>query len=222
MDFDLSIICSTLSSQGSAIACIVWEDLLKMRPYYQHFTDKQATNVIKFLSAITGVAAIALGMIVGHLGTIFMVAYSIMSALKGPLGGLFLAGICTPWVNRKGAAVGFVASFMINVWLIIGKFVRGGGNPTTLPLSDSGCDGNVASLKNATSVVMNHFSSSSRIAFPPEGNYNTLYDISYCYSGFIGIILTLVISSFVSLCTGNHYYFLYCLHSIFLWGTLVL
>ncbi|XP_066969670.1 sodium-coupled monocarboxylate transporter 1-like [Macrobrachium rosenbergii] len=195
---------STLSSQGSAIACIIWEDLLKNRPYFHHFTDKQATNVIKILSGITGVAAIALGMIVGHLGTIFMVAYSIMSALKGPLGGLFLSGICTPWVNRKGAAVGFVASFMINVWLIIGKFLRGGGNPTTLPLSVSGCDGNSVTFQNATSSVVDHMPvpPSSDIAFPPMGKYNNLYDISYCYSGFIGIILTLVISSFVSVCTG--------------------
>nr|XP_027227543.1 sodium-coupled monocarboxylate transporter 1-like [Penaeus vannamei] len=40
---------SSLSSQGNAIACVVWEDFLKERPYFRDISDRSATNVIKFL-----------------------------------------------------------------------------------------------------------------------------------------------------------------------------
>lgn len=199
---------STLSSQGNAIACIIWEDLLKHQTYFHHFNDQQATNVIKVLSAVTGVVAVSAGVLVGYLGTIFMVTYSIMSALKGPLVGLFLAGFCAPWVNRKGAAVGFVASFMTNCWLIIGKFMRGGGNPTTLPLSVAGCPENVQLYLNDTDIGTSSNATvalspeMSAVAFPAKGESNTLYDMSYCYTGVLGIFLTVAISSMVSFITG--------------------
>ncbi|XP_063606817.1 sodium-coupled monocarboxylate transporter 1-like [Penaeus indicus] len=41
---------SSLSSQCNAMACVVWEDFLKDRSYFQKFSDRSATNVVKFLS----------------------------------------------------------------------------------------------------------------------------------------------------------------------------
>ncbi|XP_047469226.1 sodium-coupled monocarboxylate transporter 1-like [Penaeus chinensis] len=41
---------SSLSSQCNAMACVVWEDLLKDRSYFQKFSDRSATNVVKILS----------------------------------------------------------------------------------------------------------------------------------------------------------------------------
>lgn len=39
----------------------------------------------------------------------------------------------------QGAFVGFLVSFTFNVWIVVGKFLRGGGGPTKLPLSVAGC-----------------------------------------------------------------------------------
>ncbi|XP_042225903.1 sodium-coupled monocarboxylate transporter 2-like, partial [Homarus americanus] len=141
---------STLSSCGNSFACVVWEDFLKERPYFSRLGDVGATNVVKILSVMAGVAAICMGLMVEKLGSIFHVSNSILSAVGGPLNGLFFTGVCAPWVNAKGAVVGFVLSFIFSVWVVIGKFVRGGGSPPRLPLSTEGCPENLALFLNAT------------------------------------------------------------------------
>ncbi|XP_069942379.1 uncharacterized protein [Cherax quadricarinatus] len=92
------------------------------------------------------------------------------------------------------------------MWLVIGKFVRGGGSPPRLPLSTSGCPENLANNTNSTLVTLLTRASSSallpNLTTTPRSTHKTMYDISYCYSGVTGIIITLVISSLVSLCTG--------------------
>ncbi|XP_042241871.1 sodium-coupled monocarboxylate transporter 2-like [Homarus americanus] len=40
---------STLSSCGNSVACIIWEDFLKERPYFSSLSDASATNVVKLL-----------------------------------------------------------------------------------------------------------------------------------------------------------------------------
>ncbi|KAL7640631.1 UNVERIFIED_CONTAM: hypothetical protein RMT77_008906 [Armadillidium vulgare] len=82
---------------------------------------------------------VGLAFIVARLGTLFQVTYSVSGALIGPLDGLFITGISAPWVNKKGAFVGFVTSFLFNVWLLIGQMVYETGKTANLPLSTSGC-----------------------------------------------------------------------------------
>lgn len=54
----------------------------------------------------------------------------------------------------QGAVVGFLVSFTYNICVVVGKFVRGGGSPTRLPLSVAGCPENLgnASLTFLTST----------------------------------------------------------------------
>ncbi|ROT76754.1 hypothetical protein C7M84_004653 [Penaeus vannamei] len=148
---------SSLSSEGNAIACVVWEDFLKERPYFRDISDRSATNVIKCLSSLTGLIAIGVGLLAGKLGTIYYVISLIGAVIAGPLNGLFLAGMVIPWTNAKGAWAGMTFSLALNSWMVIGRT-----------------------------------------------DENTIYDISYCYNGAIGIISNLVVSSLVSCCTGPH------------------
>ena len=46
----------------------------------------------------------------------------------------------------QGAFIGFLASYSFNSWILVGKFLNGGGAPERLPLSVDGC----ASSLNAT------------------------------------------------------------------------
>nr|XP_045616868.1 sodium-coupled monocarboxylate transporter 1-like [Procambarus clarkii] len=145
---------SSLSSQGNSIACVIWVDFLKDRPNFKNISNRNSTNIVKLLSTITGVVAIFLGLLVGNLGTIFHVTNALMSVIRGPLIGMFLVGICAPWVSKKGAVVGFFLANVFSVWLMVGKFMRGGGSPEQLPLSTHGCP---ESLHNNTlSVSLNH------------------------------------------------------------------
>nr|XP_053639736.1 uncharacterized protein LOC128693897 [Cherax quadricarinatus] len=92
------------------------------------------------------------------------------------------------------------------MWLVIGKFVRGGGSPPRLPLSTSGCPENLANNTNSTLLTLLTSASSSallpNLTTTPQSTHKTMYDTSYCYSGVTGVIITLVISSLVSLGTG--------------------
>ncbi|XP_053629337.1 sodium-coupled monocarboxylate transporter 1 isoform X2 [Cherax quadricarinatus] len=204
---------STLSSCGNSFACIIWEDFLKDRPYFHRLSDASATNVVKLLSLITGMLAVCLSLLVEKMGGIYHVSNSILSSIAGPLAGVFFSGMCAPWVNAKGAIVGLIFSFSFNMWLVIGKFVRGGGSLVRLPLSTEGCAGNLTLLLNSTlsttSATDNVLATTSPadavlpISTISQGSTErTLYELSYCYSGVTGIALTYIVSSFVSLCTG--------------------
>ncbi|XP_042212541.1 sodium-coupled monocarboxylate transporter 1-like, partial [Homarus americanus] len=167
---------------------------------------------------MAGVAGICMGLMVEKLGSIFHVASSIVSAVGGPVTGLFFTGVCAPWVNAKGAVVGFVLSFIFSVWVVIGKFVRGGGSPPRLPLSTEGCPEDLALFLNAT--VTGLVNNTTRLADTmltttvlPDAvpanttavdgtQSNTIYEISYCYTGIIAVALTFIISSLISLLTG--------------------
>ncbi|XP_069970064.1 sodium-coupled monocarboxylate transporter 1 isoform X2 [Penaeus vannamei] len=197
---------SSLSSQGNAIACVVWEDFLKERPYFRDISDRSATNVIKFLSSMTGLVAIGVGLLAGKLGTINYVLSLVSAAIRGPLCGLFFVGMCAPWVNTKGAMAGLAFSLVVNTWMVIGRYVVSGKQPVRLPLSVDGClDQGAATALNATlGLLANATVDAASAAAPskPEEDENTIYDISYCYNGALGIIINFAVSSIVSCCTG--------------------
>ncbi|KAK3875130.1 hypothetical protein Pcinc_019983 [Petrolisthes cinctipes] len=200
---------SSLSSSGSSAACLVWEDFLKHRPYFSRLTDRQATNVIKLLTVLTGLVALGSGMLIGGLGTIFLVAHTVLSVITGPRSGLFLSGILLPWVNAKGALVGFLVSILCSCWLVMGKFLWGAA-PTMLPLSVYGCI-NTTSIINTTVTVFTSTTISSHTIFnattttPRDESATTstsVYDVSYCYVGMGGLLLMMLVASIVSLATG--------------------
>ncbi|XP_050704571.1 sodium-coupled monocarboxylate transporter 1-like [Eriocheir sinensis] len=189
---------SSLSSTGNSAACLVWEDFLKPLPFFSGLSDSSATLVVKILSSLTGVVAVGLGLLMGNLGNIFHVILSITSAVSGPLAGVFMAGILLPWTNAKGAFVGFFVSFIFNMWIAVGKFLRGGGGPTKLPLSVAGCPDTL----NVTLEAFTSTTISPNVTTDEMPQEEDMYDISYCFYGLIGISITLVVSGLVSVITG--------------------
>ncbi|ROT65751.1 sodium/solute symporter [Penaeus vannamei] len=202
---------SSLSSTANSIACVIWEDFLKHREYFKGISDRSATNVIKMLSVATGLLAIALGLLAGNLGSIFQMTQTVLGAISGPLIGIFISGICIPWANAKGAAVGFVASFLSCLTLVVGKFLRGGASPPMLPLSVAGCNATDAAVLGLNGTALDYegdvttpFLEQDFTTVGPDAQdeSKSIYDISYCYNGTIGILLTVIICSVVSLFTG--------------------
>ncbi|KAK3867908.1 hypothetical protein Pcinc_026669 [Petrolisthes cinctipes] len=203
---------SSLSSCGNAIACLIWEDFLKERPFFASLSQARATLVLKLISAIAGLSAIFLGFGAGQLGNVFHVTYSISGSIMGPMQGIFLAGLFTPWVNCKGATVGFITALTYNIVVVVGKFLKDGGKPPSLPLSDLGCPENniLANLTLETSTTtydwpLLHHNVTTDVAedlTTQPMQSNTIYDVSYCYFGITGILITILVSSIVSLFTG--------------------
>ncbi|XP_064102937.1 sodium-coupled monocarboxylate transporter 1-like [Macrobrachium nipponense] len=212
---------SSLSSTGNSVACILWEDLLSDLKIFKDISDASATKVIKLISATAGVIGIGLGLAAGKLGDIFQVSVSISSTFSGSFVGIFVAGICAPWINKKGAYVGLLASLSFNLWLVIGKFMKGLGSPEKLPLSVDGCPENLLHLANTTlGSFGNHTAAGISISsitgddaitdfntatFPeeePEKLAKDIYNLSYCYTGALGILLNLLFGTIVSFVTG--------------------
>ncbi|XP_063606811.1 sodium-dependent multivitamin transporter-like [Penaeus indicus] len=154
-----------------------------------------------------GLVGVAMAFVVGNLGTINHVIYAIDGAIGGPLCGLFFVGIFTPWVNPKAAFIGLFLSSVVNLWIGIGQFVIGGKSPVRLPLTVDACAGEDLLTTppfsfNTTLPATLNATLSASLSDTEALPHHTIYDLSYCYNGAIGIILNIVISSIASICTG--------------------
>ncbi|KAK3879833.1 hypothetical protein Pcinc_015640 [Petrolisthes cinctipes] len=198
---------SSMSSQANSIACLVWEDFLKETTFFSKLSPEKAVTVVKVITVLAGMGGIGLALLVGQLGTLFSVAYSISGAITGPLDGLYMAGIFMPWTNKKGAVTGIVTSFVVSLWRVIGNFIRGGGSPPHLPFSTDGCPENYynySTITNTTTTTTT-IPPNTTTVFPSEEVYSgshSFYDISYCYNGAMAIIITMVVCGIVSLLTN--------------------
>ncbi|KAK3885451.1 hypothetical protein Pcinc_010335 [Petrolisthes cinctipes] len=190
---------STQSSCANSMACVIWEDFLKPAQYFHNLPEEKAMYIVKLISCGAGLMSVLLGLLVEHLGSIYQVAYSVCAAFESPIYGVFLAGLCAPWVNTKGATVGFISALVFNLWLIISKLVNGGGSPDALPLSIDYCHiTNTSSISSNTSFLTTITNNMT----DPEYTSPRLYDLSYCYIGVLGLAITVGVATVVSFCTG--------------------
>ncbi|XP_064101324.1 sodium-coupled monocarboxylate transporter 2-like [Macrobrachium nipponense] len=189
---------SSMSTYANSSASLIWQDFLREMKSFKEYSDQQATRMLKMISAVIGVSAIGFAMLVKHLGSIVVVTNSVFNAGSGSLSGVFIAGICAPWVNLKGVYAGFITALAFNMWLMIGQFITGYGQPEKLPLSTEECLENLYDW-NSTSTVMTTVSSDEPYE---EAVEKTIYDLSYCYTGMIGIILNYIVSSLASVFIG--------------------
>ncbi|KAK4307432.1 hypothetical protein Pmani_020821 [Petrolisthes manimaculis] len=195
---------STQSSCANSMACVIWEDFLKPAQYFHNLPEEKAIYIVKVISCGAGLMSVLVGLLVEHLGSIFQVAYSVCAAFESPMYGVFLAGLCAPWVNTKGVTVGFISALVFNLWLIVSKLVNGGGSPDALPLSIDYCHlTNTSSISTTnTSFISTTITNNNNNMTDPEYTSPRLYDLSYCYIGVLGLAITVGVASVVSLCTG--------------------
>ncbi|RXG61361.1 Sodium-coupled monocarboxylate transporter 1 [Armadillidium vulgare] len=107
-----------------------------------------------------------------------------------------------------GAFVGFVTSFLFNVWLLIGQIVYETGKTANLPLSTSGCPEELLNLTLQSNnmndtLILEDTTTYENLNFEAiDAGHLLMYDISYCYIGTIGILVVFIVSTLVSILTG--------------------
>ncbi|XP_076067585.1 sodium-coupled monocarboxylate transporter 1-like [Oratosquilla oratoria] len=194
---------SSVSSSANALAALFWKDFISEMTFFSRMTEVNVTRIIKLLSLVSGLCAIALAMLVSNMGTIFQLSNVANSVVCGPVNGLFLAGICAPWVSTKGAVGGFFTTIVINILFMVGKTKYSAGNSDPLPASVDGCPPNLlvnASIcTNATKVIT---SMDANCITTEAENYPPIFDLSYCYFGVTGMVLVFIMASVFSLFTG--------------------
>ncbi|KRX36846.1 Sodium-coupled monocarboxylate transporter 2, partial [Trichinella murrelli] len=213
---------STLASGCTALATVLLQDIVK--PIYFTIRQQQLPNsrllfVSKFLcnnifnnlliicslfyvffaACSIGLAIIGLAFAVGSLkSTIMQISLSIFGIVGGPLLGVFIVGMFLPFCNSKGAMVGLVSSLIVTLWIGLGAIFHG-VVPVLLPTNTLGCTSNVT-IMNVTLNVSNYNEVYS--IYGESGSLIEFYKISYQYYSFIGVLVTIIVGSIVSACTG--------------------
>ncbi|XP_069166703.1 sodium-coupled monocarboxylate transporter 1 isoform X2 [Procambarus clarkii] len=207
---------SSVSSAANSVACLLWEDFLKERSCFRDLSNEGATKALKIISLGAGVIGTCMGLLVGQLGGVLKVVTNISGVITGPINGIYIAGMCTPWVNTKGAVVGSLTAFIFSAWISVGNYLYSEGEAGVLPLSTAGCPESPAPpydtvyLSNTSetgtllydTLVISTLAEPSPTASVHGSPKYSLYDISYSYTGVMAIFITLVISNVVSFCTG--------------------
>ncbi|KRZ66450.1 Sodium-coupled monocarboxylate transporter 1 [Trichinella papuae] len=221
---------STLASGCTALATVLLQDIVK--PIYFTIRQQQLPNnrllfVSKFLSCSIGLAIIGLAFAVGALkSTIMQISLSIFGIVGGPLLGVFIVGMFLPFCNSKGAIVGLVSSLIVTMWIGLGAIFHG-IVPVLLPMNTLGCTSNVT-IMNVTLDMSNYNEVYSiygeslvkgsfgflqhrmgllhpylcALLFSIYGYLIEFYKISYQYYSLIGVLVTIIVGSIVSACTG--------------------
>jgi len=213
------------------MAAVVWEDFLK--PHYgKRWEEGSATKLNKCLACGFGIVSVGLACLTQFLGGVFQAAITVVSAIGGPLSGLFLFGILFPWGNKQGALAGVAVSTLISVWICFGaQIVR--PYPSSLPRTISGCGletlqaaglfafnsslpafgvGNMTSGFNATSeaVLVQQLAAAANVSLDSEivhdlelTGISYLYKLSYVTYGLMAVLLVFIVGIPVSFLTGK-------------------
>jgi len=222
---------STVSSGLNSMAAVVWEDVLKPR-FGKRWEEGAATKLNKCLACGFGIISVGLACLTQFLGGVFQAAITVVSAIGGPLSGLFLFGILFPWGNKQGALAGVTVSTLISVWICFGaQIVR--PYPSSLPRTISGCGletlqaagifnfnssfpilgaSNLTSGYNGTSesVLVQQLAAAANISLDSEivhdlelTGVSYLYKLSYVTYGLMAVLLVFIVGIPVSLLTGK-------------------
>jgi len=129
-----------------------------------------------------------------------MHAIHVLEALFcGPILGLYVSGIFSPWTNKIGGLFGILLSMGLNLWIIIGQIVYGKNsakNDLVFSTEDCAYPYNVTRVENITTTIVPEIIEERPVLA------DTLYQISLPFLGIIGLITCIVFSQVISFATG--------------------
>jgi len=180
---------STISSGLNSLAAVALNDFVPESAKARMGKYKQAL-LTKIFSLMFGLLGYGITFLLRFMPGMFEFATVLSGAASGPVIGIFLVGMLLPWVNSRGAILGFMGSVMITTWVATGGLVYKSHQPyisTTsppYPNSTFGCP---------ESWLENWTPTNSTQKEPLPGHI-ALYDISYIWYSFIGLCLVFIIS----------------------------
>ncbi|CAG2239125.1 SLC5A6 [Mytilus edulis] len=128
----------SLSSILSSMVAVTWEDVMK--PYFKDKSEENKAWITRILVIVYGALGIGTTFLFKNLkGTVLQASLSFMGAAGGALNGLIMLGAFFPWANWKGAVAGSLSSYVITMWVGIGKYTVV-GIKENLPFPNSTCE----------------------------------------------------------------------------------
>ncbi|KAL3847667.1 hypothetical protein ACJMK2_018567 [Sinanodonta woodiana] len=207
---------STLSSGLSSLSAIFWQDLVK--PHVKPMSEKRATIIAKCSVVLFGGISVLVAFLIAMIGgTLVQITGSVLSAVGGPLTGLFMLGAFFPFANAKGGIVGAVAGLVFAVWISMGQMMtKGSVKNTRLPpapviscpgMNVSRSDFYTMNTTNEALYTAMWTATETTVTANPVSDLeltgiSRLYMLSYQWFGTIGILTTIVVGLIVSFLTG--------------------
>ncbi|XP_060076697.1 sodium-coupled monocarboxylate transporter 1-like [Ylistrum balloti] len=220
---------SSLSSNLSSLSAVTWEDILK--PFFKLKSERTKARITRFIVFFYGAVGIGVTFLVRNLkGTVLQASLSFMGAASGALNGLVILGAFFPCCNWMGAVAGSIISYIIMLWINIGKYSVI-GSPETLQFPTSNCvsdadmlEINVTSLYSVstyspdsmmdystmTATYTNYINSTSLTgtinnetsSVSSVGGLAKFYSLSYLWYSTFGTLVCIIVGLVVSLITG--------------------
>ncbi|XP_041466145.1 sodium-coupled monocarboxylate transporter 1-like [Lytechinus variegatus] len=196
---------STLSSGVNALAAITAEDGVKA--IWPNISEGNYARVAKILALVYGILAIGSSFCISFMQSgILQVCRHIVGVISGGFLGIFILAVFVHRCNSKGAVAGFVASFIVMVWIKVGSIIYPSSRGQ-LPLSVEGCP-----VPNGTYTTYTSPTTEWTTATLPGSTQEpiseelpaitNLYHISFLYYGLIGTIVCIITAMIVSYLTG--------------------
>ncbi|XP_044269102.1 sodium-coupled monocarboxylate transporter 2-like [Tribolium madens] len=189
---------STLSATLNCLAGTIYEDFIS-KFMHKRITQKTASNILKIIVVITGVACTALVFVIEHMGGLLKLAIGLGGVTNGPLLGLFTLGMIFPRANAKGAFYGAIFGLiLISALVFPNKYFETQGliKYPPKPLSTERCD-----FLNETTIFENvlNIRNSSTHFQPPA-----IFRISFYYYTLIGALTTIIFGFIISCMTNKN------------------
>ncbi|XP_055849759.1 sodium-coupled monocarboxylate transporter 1 isoform X2 [Episyrphus balteatus] len=132
---------SSLSTGLNSLSAVFLEDFVKPNVNLP-LTERQTALIMRLVVLIMGVLCVGLVFVVEKLGMVLQLSMTLSSITNGPLFGLFIMGLCLPYINGKSALTGSIVAFMTMTLICIkGQLASINGELVfpTKPVSTQGC-----------------------------------------------------------------------------------
>lgn len=190
---------SSISSGLNSTATNIVKDFVDRFYLYRHkksISDRTTTQLAKIITALLGVFVTSLAFATLFAKTnVFPLTAKITGLTSGPVGAMFVCGMCVPFVDTVSAIAGAVCGLGVCLWLGIGSFFY---PPTSEVLSTSMdvCLSNISDSlpTGATSLYTQHTVSNIETLYTEhsihEAPVTSVYSLSFLLYAPLGFILT--------------------------------
>jgi Na+/proline symporter len=182
---------STLSTAYNSMAAVFYEDIFKSFAKGE-ISEMKTFLIMRGTVFILGTLSVALVYVAQNLGTLLQLTFTIPATSLGPMLGVFLIGLCIPWIGRKAT---FYSACIVYFTLLI----------TVIVIQTRVAQGNIAFDEKPTSTENCPFTflpETTTVAPDPELYEAPRKSVSYLYFTLIGAVAVIALSSLASFIFG--------------------
>ncbi|XP_055907808.1 sodium-coupled monocarboxylate transporter 1 [Eupeodes corollae] len=188
---------SSLSTGLNSLSAVFLEDFVKPNVKIP-LTERQTAVIMRLVVLLLGVLCVALVFVVEKLGMVLQLSMTLSSITNGPLFGLFIMGLCLPYVNTKSALTGSIIAFIVMTWICInGQLASINGELVfpTKPVSTEGCTYFFETIPFLNSTLASP-------AMAPT-LFQSIYHMSFIWYVTVGMIITVIFGNIATLFVGT-------------------